>query len=398
MSNFKRIISKYQLFVIDKWFFVGFLGGFILKIIVLLFEGFKDNKISYEFSKLSTDLYYLFIWAIVGAFILPLVKSIKLFIKIKKYPKQTQINYHSVLNQIGDLCFNDNKEEFEKTITYLSFLRDKNILSNNSAIIAFNPNDNAINSLYDVNALISFTNAHPLEWLHPTFDFYLLNNYILSLHKENKKYPKAPSICSDRADTKYQTYKSNQNEILRQLQKSTYYNLNFSNRFYFLSLDDIKQNATFISNLISGHELCGCNLYLIDSSKYKFVDIENDNKELFLFLSSTNFKNRFDHSAYIRKTIDFAISIDNNQQISPTTVFDWSMPTQENNKLSILYKSKTGFGVSALSSADKALFDNFLCSLCKKIIEESDYLFNIDDLMNNGILQRNNAQFHISFK
>ena len=358
------IKRKYQIFVIDWWFFIGLIGGFIIGLII-------DNG-DITIKSLFTT--------IIGAVLVPYVQVFVFAFKINKYSRQTQRNYYSVLNRMVDLCYENKTEEFEKTTGYLSFLGDK-VLGNKS----FNPNDTAIKSLYNMESLISFTNAHPLEWLHPTFDFYLLNNYILSLHHENKKSPKEPTVCEDRTCNKYTAYKQQQQDILMKLSTKNYAGMNFSNRFYFLSLNDIKQNDALISNLISGHELCGCNLFLVDTDKYKFANIEKDNKDLFLFLSATNFKKNFDYKAYIKETtIDFAISIDT----------DGTSKEPKN----ILYKTERGFTTNALNKSNKELFNEFLSNFCNTIINNNDCLFDIEMLMNSDILKKNDKKCHISFK
>ena len=287
-------------------------------------------------------------------------------------------NLRKITNKIGELYDNKHYVELNKTIDYLSFIINKNILDEQSSK-AFNPNDNAINILYNVKCLISFTNAHPIEWLHPTFNFYLLNNYILNLLKNNGCTTKSGfTICHNRDDARFNEYLQNRMNNINNLQSLLFPSLSFTNRFYFLSIEDIKQNSAIISSLVSGHELCGGNLFLLNPSKYKF---SSNNKKLSVFMQSSNFDEKSDGNSYVRPTIDFAIAYNLDET------------------LSLLYKDKTGFGIYPLSEADKANINVFIKDLSRCILDNSntDVLFDVESLMNSGVLQKNNEFCHICF-
>lgn len=388
-----------ETFLIVRWSWFSFIVQCVIAILVgYLFHHLAGGDWG---SDLAASTISFFIEVIIWN----LRVSWKMWFGKKKLDANTKTQFRAIINKIGTLVTNEEKRsELTKHLLYFDFLSKMGLTNATDQKESFNPDDLVIDSLWENGngektvAIMAFTNAHPVEWFHPTFNFYLLNNYLRNLvdtTETNVSY----GLCEHSKESIYKTFcKNDKNAELTKLGGGDFHNLNFTNRFYFLSIDEIKQNASLISNMLCGHDLCGCNLFLVNSETkkggYPFVNDKKDNPYLHNFLKSIKWENNSE--LYViagKKTLDFAVAIKED-----------SCKTQ---KLFVLYKGKNGLESKNLdnfmdengySTNAKANFITFVKHLCRNQTISSNLFHDITMLQTTGspqILPKNNCYVHI---
>lgn len=227
-------------------------------------------------------------------------------------------------------------------------------------IVSFNPDDQTINTLFSQERIIAITNANPIHWNDKSFSFYLLNNFINQLSWRYPFITKSSKIefnpSRSQTDIEREDIK-----ILSEIAKGYFDNVTTA-RFYFLSEDDIVNNQDIISYLIAGHELFGCNLFLIKSDKLSLPDI-NSHHELISLLRRKHYQ--FKGGPYTRTTIDFAFSFNKEKCVN------------------LLYKNRTSFSGEPLTTeTDKNTLIELIKSIAGEIIKDKSILYEKNGLHN----------------
>lgn len=289
MNIFKRPIERMH--IPDKYFIVkinvwndiiwALIAGLSLTVIfnfVKIYDTNKDWKELFELLKISS----LLLWFIISFFLTIIIKVILLnniFINFKIRKADYGIG-NSFLTLLGNLL--KDLENPDENIRKHRLRETSYFLKINNArtgrMLQFSPDNRAINLLHQVEGMVSFTQAEPSEWLNPTYNFFLINNYVASLAKAISLNSPIRSIkfAEDRSNPKFKEFEFNRKEILKQLSELS---LNGSLerflrekrifvRFYILSEDEIENNKSIIETLIAGHELFGCYLYFINERFY----------------------------------------------------------------------------------------------------------------------------------
>lgn len=284
----------------------------------------------------------------------------------------------------------DNPEELTKTrnlraISY--FLKTMN--NRTGKTLEFAPDNEAINLLHKVNGAVSITQATPSEWLNPTYNFFLINNYIASLKQKLKHSPKVSKLkfSPNRKDDVFLAFENSKFTVLKELSELSLDNVNTLEnylkknnlyiRFYFLSELEIDNNRSIIETLIAGHDLFGCYLYFVNISVLNDF-FEKHKKELY------------------QRLMSFIVSIDYNLEDNNNKID--LMLAQYENSFDVIYRKEDFLATKNLENIEKIEIQHFINELCKHLTNnynEKAILFNARIDSNNFAI--NNEFCHIYF-
>jgi len=145
--------------------------------------------------------------------------------------------------------------------------------------LAFEPDSDSINMLQETNGMISITEAEPIKWQNPTYNFFLINNLLISLSNKINKYSKFNSIeYADSDQDPFKNYFLNDKESkLIELSKLNdiedfidFFKENPSTfRFYWITEEKFKLNKNIIELLIAYHNLFGSYIVFINRELFK---------------------------------------------------------------------------------------------------------------------------------
>ena len=139
----------------------------------------------------------------------------------------------------------------------------------------FQPDIAPITTLHKVDGTISVTAKAPHEWLNPTYNFFLVKHYLVSLkHQVNSRIGhKTVEFSSSREAGTFIGFTSRKKKIVEELSrlgdegqpnlKEYLEREKICVRFFFLSSEEIQKNRPILETLIAGHELFGCYLYIV---------------------------------------------------------------------------------------------------------------------------------------
>ena len=193
----------------------------------------------------------------------------------KTLPNENAKNIFNLIDAILRVAEEKDEIEKEKKIRDLSYYIELATDSCTGKALLFEPNSAAINMLHEVNGTISITAAMPREWLNPTFNFFLIKNYISSIKHQVNSHGKNKTMkfSENRNVPPFVNFGNRKKKIVEDLSK-----LNIENpselkdyllkekiciRFYILSIEEIQNNKPILETLVAGHELFGCYLYII---------------------------------------------------------------------------------------------------------------------------------------
>lgn len=292
MSRPHKIIERFH--IPDKYFIVkiniwndiiwALIVGLIITAAVNVVKIYDSNKEWEELFQLVKDIAILplVFWFLVSSILTFIIKAVFLNniwinIKIRRADDGIGNSVFTLLgNLLKDLDNPDNRIKQSKLRETNYFLRINN--ARTGRMLEFTPDNRAINLLHQVEGMISITQADPSEWLNPTYNFFLVNNYIASITKAISLSPSVRSIkfAHNRDDEKFKEFERNRKEVLKQLSELTASNslIEFLSekrifvRFYILSESEIENNKSIIETLIAGHELFGCYLYFVNENFY----------------------------------------------------------------------------------------------------------------------------------
>lgn len=261
----------------------------------------------------------------------------------------------------------DNKDDAIKTKKLQEtsyFLKTAN--SRTGRALLFDPDNQAINQLHKVKGMISFTAATPSEWLNPTYNFFLINNYIASITQSILKSTPVSSIkfSYDRSEYHFQLFERSKKDFLKKISELTMENnlIKFLNenkifiRFYILSEEEIKSNKSIIETLIAGHDLFGCYVYFINKDVIDLMkkDQDVDEKRFDTFLDSIDYKLHEN-----KNKVDLAIAL-------------------VDNDLEVIYRKEDDLVTRKLTAMNSMEFQVFITKLSKMLYQNYDspsYLF-----------------------
>ena len=145
--------------------------------------------------------------------------------------------------------------------------------------LEFQPDSDANILLQTSDSIISFTEANPIEWLNPTYNYFLIENLITSLINQfSTKKGNSFDFSKNRNCEKFKKYLKFKKELLQifsdkdfdenKLKESLTTNPT-TVRFYILTKSVFEENRRILELLIYAHELFGIYLYIIDKEKFK---------------------------------------------------------------------------------------------------------------------------------
>lgn len=145
--------------------------------------------------------------------------------------------------------------------------------------LEFQPDSDANELLQTSASIISFTEANPIEWLNPTYNYFLIENLITSLvNKFNTKKGKGLDFSPDRSCEEFKKYKEFKKKLLETFSNEDFDEKKLKDflitnpttvRFYILTKSVFEENRRILELLIYAHELFGIYLYIIDKDKFK---------------------------------------------------------------------------------------------------------------------------------
>lgn len=270
-----------------------------------------------------------------------------------------------IKNILYDLDNKDEKEKDKKLSETSYFLKTNN--SRTGAALIFAPDNQSINNLHEVKGMISVTQANPSEWLNPTYNFFLVNNYVASLTQTIEKNAPVSSIklSTNREEKHFKYFENDKKQILQLLSKLTTESnalIKFLKerklfiRFYILSEEEIANNRSIIETLIAGHDLFGCYLYFINLKV--FDDL----------LTGDIDKNRFMNFI---KSVDY--NLDENYGKIDLAV------TLMNDNLNVIYRKQDVLVSRELEPMNSSEFLSFIAKICQVLTDNYDrptHLFN----------------------
>lgn len=234
------------------------------------------------------DLWYL--WLILSFAISTWIFFITGFIefrnKLSKH-KVLQTDYHSAFSKIINAIDNNNDLEIQKYSEHLNA-----IVNMHENLVEFKPDSATFEALHTMKGALSITDAHPLEWLNPTYNFFLISHYVSVIHQSfgrisNDGCEKITFEIVNRDSDDVKSFFSEGVDLLKELSeiKNTQQLQEIIDgnhlRFYILDKETIKKNSGVINLLIAGHEMFGIHLYIIDRKIYNILHREKLYKEVF---------------------------------------------------------------------------------------------------------------------
>ncbi|MDR0505974.1 MAG: hypothetical protein LBH32_04030 [Dysgonamonadaceae bacterium] len=331
----------------------------------------NGKSILFGVTSLFTSMFLLFIYQ---------VFRFQFVYKLKN--KNTYSDLRNAVNMLGTLQSKKYYHpDLERKLTY-AYSANKNLTW------SFNPDDEVIESLWnDCDHLLAFTCADISAWFDSTYNFYLLNNYLRSITGTNISIPTSIrlAMCQHRNEQVFRNFinteKQNELDFLANgdFDKLKY----FTNRFYFIDHNTIKANKNLVSNMLSGHDLCGCHLHLVDSTKYDFTYDKTKYRQEQKNIKLYDFLHALQLDQLNTNGLDFAISI---KKDATTT------------KLWILYRGTNTLEKKELEQSHIGYFKSFLHDLCYGHTVNINPFHNIESLLTTGnepILPQNNKYVHI---
>lgn len=217
------------------------------------------------------------------------IKSIKVYIENRRNALKNELKvklkqvFSTVLESLRSK--DDNKQKH-----YLFSLKE--IIEANTDPLVYNPEYKLLDSVFSTEGTLSITEASPAAWLDPTYNFFLLCQYIANIKKRldvksqssRRKYKLA---TYSRTSTVFKSFLEKSAEMINNLSEiDTYDNLkavlkNSEVRFYFMGEESIRNNKGVVEYLVAGHELSGVFLFIV-SDKIKTVIDTNAFREAFI--------------------------------------------------------------------------------------------------------------------
>lgn len=274
--------------------FIPFLSAFVVGLFIYFSEISSLENILY--SSLSSFLL---------AFI---ISNIRYNIKLKKI-KSGELSKNLIEiadNSIKKSSKNSFDFDVDNTIFQISTL-----IHHNYSSLEFMPDSPAIDLLHNKNGIISFTDANPMEWMNPTYYFFLINNLSNSLinRLDFSKKIKSLNYTLNRNSDEFKLFLKSKKDALKKLggilTKDDLINLFKTNkssfRFYMLSESEFKRNKKIIELLIAVHEMYGIYLFFLNEDFLK-IRSSTKYKPLIHLLEMINDEDTISN--------DFAVSID----------------------------------------------------------------------------------------
>ena len=251
-------------------------------------------------------------------------------------------------------------------------------------MLQFSPDNDSINMLHQVEGMISITQADPSEWLNPTYNFFLVNNYLASIIQSVKRNLPvgAISFSASREDASFIAFETEKKDILLKLSKldvstniiSFLKEKNIFIRFYILKEEDIENNRSIIETLIAGHDLFGCYLYFINSKVIdEFLKADIDKERLMNFIKSVNYELKENSNK-----IDLAVAL-------------------VESSLKVIYRKQDELISKKLDIMNSAEFQSFIVKICGLLhsnYDQQTHLLN-SSFINKGFTL-NNQFCHIT--
>ncbi|MCB0537005.1 hypothetical protein H6790_03120 [Candidatus Nomurabacteria bacterium] len=281
----KKLLHKYFLtqgkYVIKLHFDpIHYITPTILYAIALIVQSINSKTELTLKSFLHIALHEIYIW--IGVyFTISLISSLlKQYTVFKSNNGNSFRSWYSIYEDMSKDIKSKNYSHFHETNSYLEFIDNR--IANG---LRFEPDLRAIDELHLGNGLLAITEADPVKWINPTYNFYLLNN-LLTTFTNNINLSTITNIDYSNSSNensnfqKYIEYQTNRKKILREIADIsngsdliTYFKTKPSTiRFYFLTEEQIKNRKTILEILISYHELFGSYLYIINKDKLNFND------------------------------------------------------------------------------------------------------------------------------
>jgi len=299
--------------------------------------------------------------------------------KINKLDSEIPKEFFKFLSHILSISEETDEKQKEKKIKDQKYYLKKNNLRTSRTLV-FDPDYDSIDLLHKTNGTISITSASPLNWTNPTYNFFLINNYISALkHTINACTTiKQIQFSTDRDTKEFRAFLIRKKTILSDiaalpinqgnelLQYLTQHKESI--RFCLLSKDDMSYCKSDLENLLAGHELFGCFLYLVNEEQIP------DSQTMKTFLA----KIHYDFTANDHKT-DFMLAEDNNQ-------------------MTVIHKKERLLVKSLLGNSDMLQLTGYLKSLCTHILanyDNKDVLFNCDSHDNSNFTK--NEKYTLAF-
>jgi len=237
--------------------------GFFISIVFSIYKLYVTDKDLIELIKNFNLINYLGTYLI--SFSVGFLIKVFLFncVNSKIYNAKYGIGngfFNLLINLLKDLERpNENENKLKETAYFLNINNART-----GHMLQFNPDNDSINMLHKVKGMISITQAEPSEWLNPTYNFFLVNNYIATLAQSIKTHSPITGInfSANRSESHFVEFEKKKKSILLELSQLNYTTniISFLNdnrifvRFYIIKEEEIENNRSIIETLIAGHE------------------------------------------------------------------------------------------------------------------------------------------------
>ena len=270
-----------------------------------------------------------FLWVILGfaisTWIFLISGRMQFNKKLSKY-KGLKNEYSMAISKIVDAIDGSNDKEIQKYSEHLNA-----IINMQENLVDFKPDSDTFEALHNMRGALSITDAHPLEWLNPTYNFFLISHYVSVIHHSFEAISNSHSDAItfdivDRHASETEVFFKNGFTLLNKLSEISntqqLQNVIDGNhlRFYILDKDIIKKNSGVIELLIAGHEMFGIHLYIIDKNIYNILHPET------LYCKIFNTEKREE------TVFDAMFSLDRNGQLSSSIAQTGTLVTNSNRK------------------------------------------------------------------
>lgn len=269
-----------------------------------------------------------------------------------------------VENLVYDLSNKKEEERKKNILETIYYLQTCN--SRTGKTLQFNPDNPAIIQLHKTKGLIAITEARPSEWLNPTYNFYLVTNYVASVSQSIIKNAPVQSMLfsENRSHHVFARFEEDKKNILKKLSelgRGKQYNImNFLEehkifiRFYVLRDEEVEGNKSIIESLIAGHDLFGCYLYFINNKIYEMLN-EYDLSKFNLFLNKIGYSRNEN-----KEKIDLAVACNE-------------------NSLEVMYRKNDNLDIRRIDDENLLEFQSFIVALSSMLYsnyENEHFLYN----------------------
>lgn len=205
----------------------------------------------------------------------------KVFKSLKKYKSEFGQLLRQVLSTVLDSVFS---KDTAKQQQYMFSLKE--IIDANRDPLKYNPEYKLLDRVFVSKGTLSITESSPAAWLDPTYNFFLMCQYVANIKKrldieyQSDSNTKKGFSMSNRSSQEFNSFFKKGKKLIKTLSNiDTFADLisaldNHEVRFYLMSEDTIRNNKGIVEYLVAGHELSGVYLFIIKDTIKNQIGIE----------------------------------------------------------------------------------------------------------------------------